>query len=646
MSLPLLGGEGVHPPADACDYARYCAGLDFWSINDHAEGISPQHWRETVDSIQRCNAATDPTHPDTVAFLGWEWSQVGSTPETHFGHKNVVLLGTDPDEVPRRPIAAPRPEFRVATMPTIAKFLLPLAFFAERQRYFDYFEYINEVEATPQCDPNTNTRDLPAECHEVARDPRELFRKLDEWGGPALVIPHGTSWGLMTPAGSSWDLQATEGQHDPQRQNLFEIYSGHGNSEEYRSWRAVELGPDGEQSCPEPTGDGYEACCWRAGEIIRSRCVEDIPSQVCEQRVEDARRNYLEAGVGAHNSVPGATVLDWGNCGQCPDCFAPAFTLRPEMSGQYALARGFRFGFLGSSDNHSARAGNGFKEHARLQLTEARPHPTGIMAKLMGGQEEPSPESIQVDVSALPLQKRRDVRRSDFLLTTGGLAAVHSEGRSRDQIWDAWNRREVYGTSGPRILLWFNLMNGPEGSTPMGSEASLDETAPRFRVRAAGSREQLPGCPQHVGETLTPERIAKLCLNECHHPGDARLPLDRIEVVRITPGPMETAPQIEDPWRSFSCEGQSLCTIEFDDTEPVAAERAYYVRAIQTPTPAVGAGGFRCVNSSNGECSQIRPCTGEPEALGGSDCLSEVGERAWSSPIFVTRALEPRGVLQ
>lgn len=33
FSLPILQGEGAHPPADACDYARFCSGLDFWSIN-------------------------------------------------------------------------------------------------------------------------------------------------------------------------------------------------------------------------------------------------------------------------------------------------------------------------------------------------------------------------------------------------------------------------------------------------------------------------------------------------------------------------------------------------------------------------------------------------------------------------------------
>jgi hypothetical protein len=31
-SLPIFGGEGVYPLADACDFARYCSQLDFWAL--------------------------------------------------------------------------------------------------------------------------------------------------------------------------------------------------------------------------------------------------------------------------------------------------------------------------------------------------------------------------------------------------------------------------------------------------------------------------------------------------------------------------------------------------------------------------------------------------------------------------------------
>ena len=640
LSLPLMGGEGAHPPADACDYARHCAALDFWSINDHAEGISPQHWSETIDAVQQCNAlAGDPADPDIVAFLGWEWSQVGSTPDTHYGHKNVVFRDTEREAVPKRPIAAPRPEFRVPLMPLVARVLLPLFFFSERQRYFDYSAYREEVEAVSQCTPGVDTRELPDDCHEIAKDPRELFAKLDQWGYPSLVIPHGTSWGLMTPPLTDWDIQRAPGQHDPKRQNLLEVYSGHGSSEAYRDYRPAQRSEAGKIICTEPV-KGYEPCCWRAGEIIRSRC-EDPASAVCESRVARARSNYLEAGVAGHYSVPGATVEDWGECGQCTDCAMPAFKMRPGMSAQYALATDFRFGLIGSSDTHVARAGNGFKEHARRRLTESK-GPIGRAARFSRDHREAEPESVRLDLDSLPLQARRNTERGSSFLFTGGLAAVHTPSRDRGAIWNALETREVYGTSGDRILLWFDLLNSPNGPAPMGSEVAGMRAAPIFRVSAAGAFVQKPGCPDEVSAALSPERMARLCLDECYFPSDERRAITRIEVIRIRPVSGVThdvGQRIEDPWRVLPCpDDTASCRVEFEDPEFLLSDAAiaYYVRAIQAPTLAVNGGGLRCDRDERGGCIRVHPCYGDDRTPLDDDCLGQVEERAWSSPIFVT----------
>ena len=146
---------------------------------------------------------------------------------------------------------------------------------------------------------------------------------------------------------------------------------------------------------------------------------------------------------------------------------------------------------------------------------------------------------------------------------TGGLAAVHSEGRTREEIWDALERKEVYGTSGERILLWFHLLNaeredGSFGSVPMGSEVVLGE-APRFEVRAVGALEQKPGCGDEASP-LTQERLMKLCRGECYQPGEKRRLITRIEVVRIRPqlhADEDVGDLIDDPWRVFDVRSRS-----------------------------------------------------------------------------------------
>jgi hypothetical protein len=327
----------------------------------------------------------------------------------------------------------------------------------------------------------------------------------------------------------------------------------------------------------------------------------------------------------------------------------------PATSVQYAFAltnfddpahpRRFRAGLMASSDNHSARPGTGYKEFARREMTEAiGPRDATWRERVLGKPSRMAPDSVPIDEVPIPsLFVRLDVERQASFFMTGGLVAVHAAGRDRDAIWQALKHREVYGTSGDRILLWFDLLNGPEGTLPMGGEARL-ATTPRFRVRAAGAFEQKPGCPEYATRALGTARLRTLCHDECNNPGDVRRRITRIEVVRIRPQERPGEPVeklIEDPWRRFPCPNDRAgCMVEFDDPDFVPGGRSalYYVRAIQEPTPAVNAGGLRCTYDAAGNCTDVNPCNGDYRTPFDDDCLSPNEERAWSSPIWLDPA--------
>jgi hypothetical protein len=663
-SLPMAGGDGAHPVSDACDFARYCSGLDFWAITDHAEATTPRRWQETREAIRQCNAvAGDASNPDVVAFLGWEWSQVGLTPEQHYGHKNVILRDLEDAQLPARVIGAAGP----ATDALRGQFggmpwYVPLVDFRNRQRYYNFMEFMDEVREVPACADGVSERELPDDCYESAATPKDLFRRLDDWNLEALVIPHGNTWGFYTPPGSTWDKQLAQGNQDPRRQFLIEVMSGHGNSEEYRDWREVAFDAAGKASCPEPRPDHLPSC-WRAGQIIEERCLAaGSAAEECAKRAATARQHHVAGGVAGHWSVPGVKAEDWLDSGQCRDCFLPAFNYRPGGSVQYALAitnfddpanpLRFRFGLLASSDNHQARPGTGYKEFARKGgMTEAGGAIDETWRKRINPwiyAEAAVPESREIPMGDLSRGfLTLEAERQASFFTTGGLAAVHTEGRSREQIWDALRRKEVYGTSGGQILLWFHLLNaesadGGLASVPMGGEARVSG-APRFEVRAVGAFEQKPGCPDVSTGALSAERIEQLCRGECFHPSDERKRITRIEVVRIRPqqSPGEpVGPLIEDPWKKLACDpSPNGCVVQFEDPEFAEGDRdaLYYVRAIEEPSPAVNAGGLRCRTDETGACIEINPCQGDYRTPADDDCLGTLEERAWSSPIFVTR---------
>ncbi len=655
-SLPILAGEGAHPPADACDFARYCSQLDFFSLNDHAEGLTPEHWRDTLESLRQCNArAGDPSDPDLVAFAGWEWTQVGITPETHYGHKNVIFPGLEDDELPARPISSASPDlqqqlFSGLDSVRLARWIDPLGW----REYSDFAWLLDRLQRTEFCEEGLDTRELPPDCHEAAPTPAALFEKLGQWGFDALVIPHGTSWGLYTPPGVSMDKQLTRRQHDPELQSLVEIHSGHGNSEDYRAWRPFEVDAEGRAYCPEPSAD-FLPCCWQAGEIMRGRC-DGLPDAECEARVEEARQLVMRAGVVPNLVFPDTRPEDWLDCDQCRDCFKPAMSLRPRESVQYAMAISnfdeleadgdplrFRWGFIASSDNHTARPGTGYKQYARTRMTEASGarsafYEARIRERRGVAQEDPQ-RPQPVDPGRLGLNTVDFERQASFFYP-GGLVAAHVKGRGRHEIWSSLARREVYGTSGPRILLWFDLLNGPRGPAPMGSDIRAVAT-PRFEVRAVGAFVQQEGCPEPGESGLSPQRLERLCRGECYRPGERRHPIVAIEVVRIRPQAEPGEPVdglIEDPWLRFDCDPDPAgCVVRFEDPELLESGRdaLYYVRALQEETPAVNGDQLRTRFDDEGRALSVEPCFGSYRTAAEDDCLAPVQERAWSSPIFL-----------
>ena len=66
-------------------------------------------WDKAIDTVRNCNrVAGDPENPDVVAFMGYEWTHVGSIAEQHYGHHNVLYRDTDEAGLPPRPVSAIR----------------------------------------------------------------------------------------------------------------------------------------------------------------------------------------------------------------------------------------------------------------------------------------------------------------------------------------------------------------------------------------------------------------------------------------------------------------------------------------------------------------------------------------------------------
>ena len=72
---------------------------------------------------------------------------------------------------------------------------------------------------------------------------------------------------------------------------------------------------------------------------------------------------------------------------------------------------------------------------------------------------------------------------------------------------------------------------------------------------------------------------------------------------------------------------------EFPNNE---RDTIYYVRAIEETSPTINGGNLRPVYDEQGRVTAVDPCYGDYRIDSSDDCQVPLGQRAWSSPIFVT----------
>lgn len=175
--------------------------------------------------------------------------------------------------------------------------------------------------------------------------------------------------------------------------------------------------------------------------------------------------------------------------------------------------------------------------------------------------------------------------------SAGGLVGVWAKENTREAIFDALSRRQVYATSGPRIALQFGLTEEDQNmcqvdtwspDIDMGGVARLSEQ-PTFHIRVQADTA----------------------------------PLSEVEIIKLTRVDGETTEQVLELWEAKSDEMSACITWIDSDFNPKLAT-AWYPRAKQQPVPRWSAI----------QCAKADRCQEFPEMD------SAISERAWGSPIW------------
>jgi hypothetical protein len=282
-------------------------------------------------------------------------------------------------------------------------------------------------------------------------------------------------------------------------------------------------------------------------------------------------------------------------------------------------ANPYRFGMIGSSDGHNASSPVEEQDF------------TGKIGRLDG-----TPEARLGTPPAGASELDLGDRSSGSPFSAAGLAGVWAEANTREALFDALRAREVFATSGPRIVV---RLFGGFGLSPADLEAGLARVGDAGGVAMGGELEAGPAggpAPTFLVEALRDPLEAPLeriqIVKAWVERGEAR---ERVYDVACADGrapdpgrhrcDLAVAPPSLDDCRYDASKGRAQLAAAWSDPDYVASQRAfYYARVLQIPT---------CRWSSwDAIRLGIEPPPGAP---------AWIQERAVTSPIWVTPPASP-----
>ena len=281
--------------------------------------------------------------------------------------------------------------------------------------------------------------------------------------------------------------------------------------------------------------------------------------------------------------------------------------------GQSLGVNPYKFGLIGSSDSHTGLTA--MEEDNFFGKTTP---------------QEPSPERMRATFVNVPAT---GIRVMDWQVSSSGYAAVWAKENTREALWDAMQRRETYGTTGPRMIVRFfggwdfvsqdanNRLPAQIGYTkgvPMGGELGVapQGKAPSFLVAAL--KDPLGANLDRyqivkgwlTGDGKLEEKVYDVAWPDAERrkpAADGKLPPvgNTVDEANATWTNTIGAPELAAVWTDP----------DFDPSEPAF----YYGRVIEIPTPRWTAYDAKRFGT--------RPLPGTPMT---------VTERAYTSPIWYT----------